>query len=155
MMKSYAMSLVIVISFLLIAGCSCGRLLAKTSPFIAPDSSSGFDPENTKLSFRVSTSVEMKKKFEFSASNKADDELEFPPNDAETKSGPRSNTISLMTERRLSTSSNGPGVGHMKMFRPKSRHIIESHRSDADGHLQQNESIKGKQSSNPIPGDGN
>jgi hypothetical protein len=156
MMKSCIMALLIMISLLLISGCSCGRLLAKNSRFIAPDSPSAFDPENTKLSFRLSPIVQKTKKIELPASNKADGVFNLLPKGAETPTGPRPNVNSMVTERRLSTSSNSPGVVHMQMIRPKSQEIIESHHSHGDDHVQQKKSNKRKLGSvsSPGPGDG-
>jgi hypothetical protein len=49
MMKSPIIGLLIMISFLLIAGRSNGRLLVKNNQFISPDNPSGFDPSVDSL----------------------------------------------------------------------------------------------------------
>jgi len=190
------MALLIIISVLLIAGRSNGRLLLKNKMFIFPNNPSAFDPtlsssvhdESTlhiangyvekdavecdqergsseksatnenKVSFRLSPSVRKTKKIESSALNNVDGVLNLLPKGAVLPSGSTPNVNSMMTQQRLATSGNSPGVGHMQMIRPKSQtinvDIPKSHHTHGDDHAQQEKRNKRKLGSTPSPGGG-
>ena len=155
-MKKYSiMALMIMISFLLIAGCNGDRLLMKNSLFSAPDDPSDFDPENTKISLRFGPSIQKIMKIYLSVSNKVDGLFNLAPKEAETPLGPSRNVNSMVTQRRLSSSSNSPGVGHMQMTRRKSEDIMKSHQSHGEDQVKQKRKTKRKLGSSPRPGDGN
>jgi len=101
-------------------------------------SSSATSPKNSvnainKLSFKLSPNIQnIKKDSELPASNKAEVVLNLM-----SEGGPRLKVNFVrITERRLSTSSNSPGVGHMQMVRHKTEtrdvDIIKSHHNNGD-----------------------
>jgi hypothetical protein len=77
------------------------------------------------------------------------------PKGAITPSGPSPKVNSIVTEQRLSTSSNSPGVGHMQMTQPNSlalnTDILKSHHSHGYDHVQQEKKNKRKLGSTPSP----
>ena len=196
MMKSTATALLIIISVLLIAGLSNGRLLLKNKMFIFPNNPSAFDPNlsspvddesalhtandhvekdavecdqergssaksatnENKVSFRLSPSVRKTKKIESSALNNVNGVLNLLPKGAVLLSESSPNVNSMMTQQRLATSGNSPGVGHMQMIRPKSQKINvgipKSHHSHGDDYAQQEKRNKHKLGSTPSPGGG-
>jgi len=182
-MKSPIMALLIMISFLLIAGRSNGCFLMKNNLFIAPDRPSDFDPipnalvddvsglhttpssvksatnENT-LSFRLSLSFQKTKTPQSPAdsASKAEGDFNLLPKRKVTPSKPSPTVNLLVTDKRLSTSSNSHGVVHVWMIRPKSQtpnvHILKSYHSYGDDQVQQEKSHTRKLSSSPSPGRG-
>ena len=148
-MKNNLIAPLVIISILFISGCCYSARLLQNDLFIAPPSPPSFDQnlnsvadgnvekdavlchednrpwsrssssfnEINKLSFKLRPTVQNKKNGdELPASNEAKRALNSIPKD-----NPSHKVDSLqITEQRLSTSSNSPGVGHMQMIRHKS-----------------------------------
>lgn len=183
-MKSNIMALLIIISFLFVAGHTNARFLKDNNLFIGPDGISVVVPGANSLvddksslqtangnmvkdplgcvqeilnprSDRSSKSAANKKSLSFRLNPTVPTTLKM---ESSASSNKAEGVNSMVTEQRLSTSSNSPGVGHMQINHHNSQsrnvNVMKSHHSNADDHLQQKKSNKRKLGSTPSPGDG-
>ena len=173
MMKSCAMAFLIMISVLLAADRSSGRLLMKNTLFIFPDNPSAFNPN---LNSFISDESTVHTPYGHVGKEAVDCDQETSPwkissaqkTQSPTTAGKLEGSVtpfghihkvnSKLIEQRLSKSGNSHGVGHMQMIRLESQRlngdILESHHSHGDDLMQPKMSNKRKLGSSPSPGGG-